>query len=59
MKCKNCPDRKENDAVKQLEGDTEWFCTKKHSECEDIICLLRMLIWQLAATDEEDEELQP
>jgi hypothetical protein len=47
MICKNCPYRKENDAIKEMDDGVSWFCTKKHSECEDITCLLRMLIWEL------------
>ncbi len=54
MKCANCEYRQENDAVKQMEGDVAWFCTRKHSECEDIICLLRMIIWELAREDNEE-----
>lgn len=48
MKCKDCPHRKENDAIRQMEDGVEWFCTLKHSECENVVCLLRMIIWQLA-----------
>ena len=47
MKCSECPYHKELDAVEQLESNVEWACTKKHSECEDIECLLRMIIWEL------------
>jgi hypothetical protein len=53
MKCKDCPYRKENDAIKEMEDGVGWFCTLKHSECEDVICLLRMLIWQIADMEEE------
>ena len=54
MICKNCPDRKELDVIEQLEGGPEWACTKKHTECEDIVCLLRMLIWQIADMEEDE-----
>ncbi len=47
MKCVDCPHRKENDAIKSMEDGVEWFCTLKHSECEDVVCLLRMILWEL------------
>ena len=53
MKCKDCPSRKELDAVDVMEGAPEWACTKPHSEVEDIVCLLRMIIWQLAEGEDE------
>ena len=56
MKCKECPHRKENDAIRQLEDNVEWYCTLKHSECEDIVCLLRMIIWQLNHIAEDNED---
>lgn len=47
MKCKDCPHRKENDAIQEMNDGVSWFCTLKHSECEDLVCLLRMLIWEI------------
>ena len=57
MICKNCPDRKEIDAVEQLDGAPSWVCTKKHTECEDVVCLLRMIVWQLYNIGEDDDEV--
>jgi hypothetical protein len=51
MKCQDCEYRKENDAIREMEDGVEWFCTLKHSECEDVVCLLRMLIWQIDNMD--------
>lgn len=56
MICKNCPDHKDIDAVKQLDDAPSWVCIKKHSEAEDIICLLRMVIWQLQAVEDKINE---
>ena len=53
MKCKDCPSHKPMDAVEIMNGAPEWVCTMKHTECEDVVCLLRMLIWQLADDEEE------
>ena len=47
MLCKDCPARKPIDAIEVMNGGPDWVCTGKHSECEDIVCLLRMIIWQL------------
>jgi len=55
VKCKDCPDKKELDAVEQVvNGAPEWACTQKHTECEDVVCLLRMIIWMLVDREEED-----
>lgn len=56
MTCKDCPNRKEIDAVEQMEGAPEWVCGKKHTECEDVICLLRMIIWSISNLDIGEEE---
>ena len=56
MICKNCPDRKEIDAVEVMGGAPEWVCNKRHSECEDVVCLLRMVIWTLYNLLEDDDE---
>jgi len=56
MNCKECPNRKETGALEQLDGTPEWVCTHKHTETEDIVCLLRMIIWQLSTMEEEEEE---
>lgn len=55
MKCQDCPRRKELDAVEIMEGAPEWVCTAKHSATEDVVCLLRMIIWRLYAMDKDDE----
>ena len=57
MTCKDCPDRKNNDAVRQMEDGVDWYCNKKHSECEDVVCLLRMIIWQLFNMESFDDEV--
>jgi len=56
MNCKDCENRKFTDAIEQLDSGLEWSCTKKHTECEDIICLLRMLIWEVAKAIEFEDE---
>jgi len=38
MKCRDCPDRKQIDALEVMNGAPDWVCTKRHSECEDIVC---------------------
>jgi len=55
MKCKDCEWHKELDVEIQLEGGPEWVCTKKHSECEDVVCLLRMIIWELYNWEDDDD----
>ena len=47
-KCKDCQYRKSNDAEREMEDGVSWYCTMKHSECEDVVCLLRMIIWEIA-----------
>lgn len=54
MQCKDCAFRKSNDAVAELEDGVAWYCTKKHSECEDVVCLLRMIIWEIYSMGGED-----
>ena len=54
MKCENCPHRKELDAIEVMGGAPEWACTRKHSETEDVVCLLRMIIWQLYNMEEDE-----
>ena len=55
MTCKECLHRKSNDAVKELEDGVSWYCTMKHSECEDVVCLLRMIIWQLYNREDDND----
>ena len=47
MICAKCTHRKQIDALEVMDGAPDWVCNRKHSECEDIVCLLRMMIWQL------------
>ena len=54
MKCQDCPYKKEIDAVEQLNGAHSWACTKPLSETEEVVCLLRMIIWQLYTMDEKE-----
>ena len=54
MKCAECPHRKQLDAVEEMNANISWVCTLKHSECEDIVCLLRMIIWMLDSEDESE-----
>jgi len=56
MKCRDCPDRKQIDALEVMNGAPDWVCTKRHFECEDIVCLLRMIIWQLNAIEDDLED---
>lgn len=56
MKCRDCPDRKLNDAVDEMQNGVEWFCMKKHSDCDEVVCLLRMVIWELAHLEDLLEE---
>lgn len=54
MKCSDqCPHYKRNDAVDEVESGTAWFCTHPHSQCEDIVCLLRMMLWELERLQDE------
>jgi hypothetical protein len=48
MNCADCPHRKPTDAVDEMEFGVQWVCSLPHSQCEDMTCLLRMIIWQLA-----------
>jgi hypothetical protein len=54
MICAKCEHRKQIDAVEVMNGAPDWVCTCKHSECEDIVCLLRMIIWQLYNMEEDE-----
>ena len=48
MKCNpDCPHYKKNDAVGEMNSGLEWFCTLPHTQCEDIVCLLRMMLWEI------------
>jgi hypothetical protein len=50
MKCSEaCQYYKKNDAVKEMEDGVQWYCTMPHSQCEDMTCLLKMLIWEVSA----------
>jgi hypothetical protein len=54
MKCSpECPHYKKNDAVSEMEDGMGWFCTNPHSQCEDIVCLLRMILWELDNLQDE------
>jgi len=48
MKCsQDCPHYKRNDAVGEMDSGLAWFCTLPHSQCEDVVCLLRMMLWEI------------
>jgi len=48
MKCDtSCPHYKKNDAVREVEDGVEWYCTLPHSQCDDFVCLLKMILWEL------------
>jgi hypothetical protein len=52
MICKECPHKKQLDALAVMDGAPDWVCDLKHSMCEDPICLMRMIIWQLSHLEE-------
>jgi hypothetical protein len=54
MKCKDCLYKKEIDAIEVMEGAPDWVCTRKHTECKDIVCLLRMVIWSLSHLEDNN-----
>lgn len=48
VKCKDCPHKKEIPLDEQIaDGAPEWMCSAKHSDVDDIVCLMRMQIWLL------------
>jgi len=53
VNCKDCQHKQNNDAIKEMDDGVAWFCTLKHSECDNIVCLLRMIIWQLSAIQDD------
>ena len=53
MKCSaDCQWYKRNDSVAEMEDGVAWYCTMPHSQCEDVVCLLRMILWSLDTEDE-------
>jgi hypothetical protein len=57
MKCtETCEYYKKNDAIKEMEDGVVWFCTMPHSQCEDMSCLMRMLIWEISHMNDILEE---
>lgn len=48
MNCEFCEHRRPLDAIDEMESNgIEWICDKRHTQCEDVVCLLRMIIWLL------------
>ena len=59
MKCAECPHRKQIDALEVMDGAPDWVCNLPHTSCEDLICLMRMMIWQISHLEEILDEKLP
>jgi hypothetical protein len=53
LNCKDCEYKKQIDAVEVMDGAPDWVCNKQLSDTEDLVCLLRMVVWTISDLDME------